>query len=69
MGIGTRGSKFEEGVKIGSRSTAVEKTGSPYWKTAAKGYDLVEMPGFQNQPPNDGDGAIIQEIAKFLVQV
>ena len=60
--------RFEEGVEIGSRSTSVEQTDT-YWNTATEGYDLVEMPGFQNQPPNDGDGAIIQAIAKFLVRV
>ena len=60
---------FEEGVEIGSQSTVVEQTDTSYWKTVAEGYDLVEMPGFQNQPPNDGDGAIIQAIAEFLVRV
>ena len=61
--------RFEEGLEIGSQSTVVEQTDTSYWKTAAKGYDLVEMPDFENQPPNDGDGAIIQAIAKFLVRV
>ena len=61
--------KFEEGVEIGSWSTVDVMTNTPYWKTATEGYDLVEMPGFQNQPPNDGDGSIIQAIPKFLVRV
>lgn len=56
-------------METGSRTTVVEESESLVWKDITKGYCLVEIPGFQNQPPDDGDGAIIREIAKFLVRV
>ena len=49
------------------RTTQVEESGDIYWKDGSRGYCFVEIPGFQNQPLVDGDGAIIREIARFLV--
>ena len=63
--------KEEEGkfVESNSRTTVVEESKAIFWKDYSKGYYFVEIPGFQNQPPGDGDGNIIREIARFLVRV